>query len=103
MSDDQQLAASTKLQAVQRGRSVRANTEIAAEQTVVDEVKEDSPSSSTTAAGAKVAKINPEYTWSQTSDEVTLEMPVRSQTEHRLGFVCTVCLTQRWWGSRAMT
>ena len=48
----------------------------------------------------ETAASNPEYTWSQTADEVTLEMPVRSQTERR-GFVCAMCRTQRWLRSRA--
>ena len=36
------------------------------------------------------AASNPKYTWSQTADEVTFEMPVRSQTER--GFVCAVIM-----------
>jgi hypothetical protein len=50
----------------------------------------------------KIAASNPEYTWYQTADEVTFEMPVRLQTEPR-GFVCAVCRTQRRWGRRAMS
>ena len=38
----------------------------------------------------EAAASNPKYTWSQTADEVTFEMPVRSQTER--GFVCAVIM-----------
>ena len=43
----------------------------------------------------KAATSKPEYTWSQSADEVTFEMPVR--------FQCARCVrAQKWWASKAM-
>ena len=42
----------------------------------------------------KTATNDPEYTWSQTADEVMFKMPVRLQTE-RLVFVCVSCLVRK--------
>ena len=49
----------------------------------------------------KTAANNPEYTWSQTADEVTFKMPVRLQQSAVICYVRRVtCL--RWWDNRSL-
>ena len=72
----------------ERGRPTVARRRRAAGAEPAESVSKQQTSVEKTAA-------NPEYTWSQTADEVTFEMPVRALTNEHCGFVCAVCRTQR--------